>query len=643
MGSEAAADANEEAEKNESLEIVSKVDGEDHAENPDPVSDLQEEVRDAEVDEHSSHHSTAEYHDVMGSEAEADDASGPKEGVEKEEPADIALNVEHDAEATSGTSHSAQSHLPQVFDIGSPKADEPGAEEATDEAAAAAEDDDFAAPHPDEEHLDVPSTGATKLHQECEDPDESGSECSDDEDSEASAYEVGGSDEEADNDPDCDGGPDPANLEPPATAQQSASLPEFFDIGSMDDSAPEADEPSEPKAEAAESAEAAAVEAKTEAAAAQAAAELEEAAAAEDSPKQNPDVRVMSQTDPQVNSSDKKMSMRIERASTDSQLVNPSAGLAKPSHAAGIGGSRALMGTGSTATHVLQRRGSMSLLEDPLGHTAQTVPQAQDSGDKITATGSTGSAMASGTQTGIDSVPGPVMKREVALCGRTVLEDGPWLPLRFQAATEVPASVKPDASGRTHTLPSSLLTRDPTKPRPKKTLRFSEHVDHRSISPRPRSATAPEASGMEDKKRTAQSGPSTATKPVPVQSSSFSEFLFLPPVPENKTEPPPQPLSNFLLAPNGSTAQHAVPAVEMESSRRSGEEHHASSAHHHGSDAHDSCQVDQMALEAHERDLACSLERRVLERAYFLFQNGHSDDPLKNYYTALRIEMSLSA
>ncbi|CAE7240504.1 rbcG, partial [Symbiodinium sp. CCMP2456] len=155
-------------------------------------------------------------------------------------------------------------------------------------------DDDFVAPHPDEEHLDVPSTETTKLHQECEDPDESGSECSDDEASEASAYEVGDSDEEADkvetvnvtstvDDPDCDGGPDPANLEPPATAQQSASLPEFFDIGSMDDSAPEADEPREPKAKAAQSAEAAAAEAKAaEAAAAQAAAELEEAAAAED-------------------------------------------------------------------------------------------------------------------------------------------------------------------------------------------------------------------------------------------------------------------------------------------------------------------------------------------------------------------------
>ncbi|CAE7740541.1 rbcG [Symbiodinium sp. CCMP2456] len=467
-------------------------------------------------------------------------------------------------------------------------------------------------------------------------------------------------------------------------------------------------------------------------------------AALQDSPKQKLDVRVVSQTDPQVNSSDKKMSMRIERASTDSQLVNPSAGLAKPSHAAGIGGS-------CTAADVLQRRGSMSLLEDPLGHTAQTVPQAQASGDKIT---ETGSAMASGTQTGIDSVPGPVMKREVAWSCRTLLEDGPPLPLRFQAATEVPVSVKPDASSRRHTLPSSLLTRDPTKPRPQKTLRFSEHVDHRSISPRPRSATAPEASGTADKlrgktmaaqgsARSSASKASTATKPVPAQSSSFSEFLFLPPVPENKTEPPPQSLSNFLFAPNGSTAQHAVPAVEMESSRRSGEEHHPSSAHHHSSDAHrrssnahhrsgeahhrdrgseshhrgndthhrsseahhrssdahhghgrkrkhddkhdkgiqqassttasastssssssagepaslasrgevsgtmvhhsSSFQVtEEMAREAYERGLGCSMEQRVLERAYFLFQNGQSEDADANYFTALRIELSES-
>ncbi|CAE7219523.1 rbcG [Symbiodinium sp. CCMP2592] len=496
-------------------------------------------------------------------------------------------------------------------------------------------------------------------------------------------------------------------------------------------------------------------------------------AALQDSPKQNQDVRVASQTDPQVISSDKKTSVRIERASTDSQLaaaekaVNPSAGLAKTSHDAS-GGSRTLMGTGSTSSDVpLQRRGSMSLLQDPLKqqvdvHAAyQTLPHAQvDSGNKFTETAST---MGSGTQTsGIaDSVPGPVMKREVAWSCRTLLEDGP--PLRFQAATEVPVSLKTDASGRRHSLPSSLLTRDATKPRPKKTLRFSEHVDHRSISPRPRSASAPENSGTADKLRgktmAAQAGtarssaskPSTASKPVPVQSSSFSEFLFLPPVSENKTEPPPQSLSNFLFAPNGSTAQHAVPAVEMESSRRSGEEHHPSSAHHHGSDAHhrstgdhhhrsdahrhsseahhrgseshrsndthhrssdahhrssdahhghgkgsarkrkhddkhdkgiqetssttaststssssssagepanlasrgevsgtmvhhsSSFQVtEEMAREAYERGLGCCLERRVLERAYFLFQNGQSEDADFNYFTALRIELSES-
>ncbi|CAE7949355.1 rbcG [Symbiodinium sp. KB8] len=370
--------------------------------------------------------------------------------------------------------------------------------------------------------------------------------------------------------------------------------------------------------------------------------------------------------------------------------------------------------------------------------------------------------MASGTQTGIDSVPGPVMKREVAWSCRTLLEDGPPLPLPFQAATEVPVNLKPDSSGRRHSLPSSLLTRDATKPRPKKTLRFSEHVDHRSISPRPRSASAPENSGTADKlrgktmaaqgtARSSASKASTAAKPVPVQSSSFSEFLFLPPVPENKTEPPPQSLSNFLFAPNGSTAQHAVPAVEMESSRRSGEEHHPGSAHHQSSDAHhhssdahrsgeahhrgsqsqhrsndthhrsseshhrssdahhrcsdahhghgkgparkrkhddkhdkgiqqtssttaststssssssagepaslasrgevsgtmvhhsSSFQVtEEMAREAYKRGLGCSLERRVLERAYFLFQNGQSEDADANYFTALRIELSES-
>ena len=65
-------------------------------------------------------------------------------------------------------------------------------------------------------------------------------------------------------------------------------------------------------------------------------------------------------------SSDKKMSVRIERASTDSQLA--ATGLARSSHDAS-GGSRTLMGTGSTSSDVpLQRRGSMSLLQDCGSH-----------------------------------------------------------------------------------------------------------------------------------------------------------------------------------------------------------------------------------------------------------------------------------
>ncbi|CAE7843560.1 unnamed protein product, partial [Symbiodinium necroappetens] len=340
-------------------------------------------------------------------------------------------------------------------------------------------DDNFVAPQrsPDEEHLDVPSTGATKLHQECEDPDESGSECSDersDEESEASADVVGGPDEEAEK----------------VDSEASADV-----VGGPDEEAE-----------------------------------------------------------------------KVETVETN----------------------------GST---------------------------------------------------------GPVIRREVPLSCQSLLTD----PFEVAVKRQSP--------------PSSILVRDATKPRPKKTLRFSEHVDHRSISPRPRSASAPENSGTADKphgkKRAAQFGPSTVTTPVPVQSSSFSEFLFLPPVPENKTEPP---LSNFLFSPNGSSAQHAVPSIEMESSRRSGEEHHpgcdhhhSSDAHHHSSDAHRSseahdrgsgsmvhdsspCQVaDQMAGEAHERGLGCSLEQRVLERAYFLFQNGHSSDADENYFTALRIEMTLSS
>ena len=192
-----------------------------------------------------------------------------------------------------------------------------------------------------------------------------------------------------------------------------------------------------------------------------------------------------------------------------------------------------------------------------------------------------------GPDAGVAVGGGSFMKREAAFSCKFRLEDPLW-------SLEVPVAVKTDASRRPASI---LLARDAAKPRPKKTVRFSEHVDHRSISPRPRSASTPQSSAtdtLRGKKSAAQAGmarssaskPSAAAKPVPVQSSSFSEFLFLPPVPENKTEPPPRSLSKFLFGTNGSTAQHVVPAVEMESSSRSGEAHHPSSTHHNYSDAH---------------------------------------------------------
>ena len=103
----------------------------------------------------------------------------------------------------------------------------------------------------------------------------------------------------------------------------------------------------------------------------------------------------------------------------------------------------------------------------------------------------------------------------------------------------------------------------PQQSRRKKTVRFSEHVDHGSISPTPRSASAPENSAAQGTTEPA-SRACPAAKPVPVQSSSSSEFLFLP---------------------RASTAQDAVPAGETQS--RSEEEHHPSSENHHSSsDAH---------------------------------------------------------
>ncbi|CAE7941359.1 rbcG, partial [Symbiodinium necroappetens] len=110
-----ASGANEEAEKEEPAEILSKVsvpEGGDFM-CPSPPCDLQEEAdkdeysdgsgseglegeegeedeySDEEQSECSSQHSVAEHNDVMASGAEADEASGANEEAEKEEPAEI--------------------------------------------------------------------------------------------------------------------------------------------------------------------------------------------------------------------------------------------------------------------------------------------------------------------------------------------------------------------------------------------------------------------------------------------------------------------------------------------------------------------------------------------------------------------------
>ncbi|CAJ1367474.1 unnamed protein product [Effrenium voratum] len=49
--------------------------------------------------------------------------------------------------------------------------------------------------------------------------------------------------------------------------------------------------------------------------------------------------------------------------------------------------------------------------------------------------------------------------------------------------------------------------------------------------------------------------------------------------------------------------------------------------------------TDEMVVTAQRGGLPPDLERRVLERAYFLFLNGVSDDQCRNYFEALRIEL----
>ena len=51
--------------------------------------------------------------------------------------------------------------------------------------------------------------------------------------------------------------------------------------------------------------------------------------------------------------------------------------------------------------------------------------------------------------------------------------------------------------------------------------------------------------------------------------------------------------------------------------------------------------TDEMVVTAQRGGLPKDLEQRVLERAYFLFIDGASEDQCQNYFEALRIELGL--
>jgi len=51
--------------------------------------------------------------------------------------------------------------------------------------------------------------------------------------------------------------------------------------------------------------------------------------------------------------------------------------------------------------------------------------------------------------------------------------------------------------------------------------------------------------------------------------------------------------------------------------------------------------TDAMVMTAQRGGLTPDLEKRVLERAYFMYIGGVSDDQCRNYFEALRIELRL--
>ena len=222
----------------------------------------------------------------------------------------------------------------------------------------------------------------------------------------------------------------------------------------------------------------------------------------------------------------------------------------------------------------------------------------------------------------------PLLKREVAW-SQTLLEGTPpfQVPFQpFQSATEMAVgingacgsaagsvSTKPAPRPSPSPLPSAL--RDASRARPMRTLRFSEIVEQRDISPNPRSVSGSDGSGCDRPRAgqadpqpplppkaarrvpkisqlpTPQSGPagsaassktSADSKPAPVQSSSFAEFLFFQPSPE---APSPH-LSSFLFAADSAASESNLDtaAEPMKHAAQANQNALRSARHHHQSE-----------------------------------------------------------
>ena len=202
----------------------------------------------------------------------------------------------------------------------------------------------------------------------------------------------------------------------------------------------------------------------------------------------------------------------------------------------------------------------------------------------------------------------PPLKHEVSWSNQTLLEDSPPFQVPFQPATEVrvgksgaaasagSVSTTPAPRPSPSPLPSAL--RDANRPRPMRTLRFSEIVEQREISPNPRSVSASKSSGC-DRPCAGQADPQPP--PAPKAARRVPEISQLP-TPQSgpagsaassKTsadaKPAPVPSSSFAVsavsaASEGNLDRHAEPmkraAQANQNAPRSARHHHQSEIQH---------------------------------------------------------------